>query len=256
MAPDARVVVMTPVKDARPHLDRYFELLSALTYPAPLLSLALLESDSSDGTFDDLQRRLVALRARYRRVDVWKRDFGFALPPDAHRWAPPMQIPRRTVLAKSRNHLLSRGLDDEDWVLWLDVDVDDYPPDIVEQLLATRRDIVQPHCVRRYGGPTFDHNAWREHGRVHLEDLRGGPDLVRLDAVGGTMLLVNADRHRDGLVFPPFLYGRRSRYARDPNPFGADEPGEIETEGLGLMAKDMGLECWGLPHVEIRHALA
>jgi hypothetical protein len=29
--------------------------------------------------------------------------------------------------------------------------------------------------------------------------------------------------------------------------------GEIETEGLAIMAKDMGIECWGLPDLEIRH---
>jgi hypothetical protein len=30
--------------------------------------------------------------------------------------------------------------------------------------------------------------------------------------------------------------------------------GEVETEGLGIMAHAMGHQCWGLPHVEIRHA--
>ncbi|HQT44291.1 MAG TPA: hypothetical protein PLD79_09835 [Halothiobacillus sp.] len=30
--------------------------------------------------------------------------------------------------------------------------------------------------------------------------------------------------------------------------------GEIETEGLAIMPKDMGAECWGLPDVEIIHA--
>jgi len=33
-----------------------------------------------------------------------------------------------------------------------------------------------------------------------------------------------------------------------------DRVGEIETEGLGIMAKDMGVECWGLPDLEIGHA--
>ena len=44
-----------------------------------------------------------------------------------------------------------------------------------------------------------------------------------------------------------------------PKKYLADRPpplpevGEIETEGLGIMAADMGLECWGLPLLEIRH---
>jgi hypothetical protein len=27
--------------------------------------------------------------------------------------------------------------------------------------------------------------------------------------------------------------------------------GEIETEGLGVLASDMGYECWGMPNLEI-----
>jgi peptide chain release factor subunit 1 len=33
-----------------------------------------------------------------------------------------------------------------------------------------------------------------------------------------------------------------------------DIVGGIETEGLAMMAKDMGVECWGLPDLEILHA--
>ena len=68
------------------------------------------------------------------------------------------------------------------------------------------------------------------------------------------MLLVRADLHRDGLVFPPFFYGNRSPWVRDPHPLRGDNVGEIETEGLAIMAKDMGTECWGLPDLEIVHA--
>jgi peptide chain release factor subunit 1 len=82
--------------------------------------------------------------------------------------------------------------------------------------------------------------------------LRGGPDLVRLDAVGGTVLLVRADVHRDGLVFPSFPYGAGNPAVRRPGPLGLH--GELETEGLGIMAMDMGYQCWGLPNLEVLHA--
>ena len=59
--------------------------------------------------------------------------------------------------------------------------------------------------------------------------------------------------HREGLIFPPYLYGRESRYSRNPSPFAGEGVGEVETEGLGLMAKDMGVECWGMPNLEILH---
>jgi hypothetical protein len=51
------------------------------------------------------------------------------------------------------------------------------------------------------------------------------------------MLLVRADLHRDGLVFPSYSHRLY-----------------IETEGLAMMAADMGHRCWALPQVRIVHA--
>jgi glycosyltransferase involved in cell wall biosynthesis len=252
------VLIATPVKDAAAHLDAYFDVLATLSYPRAATSLAFLESDSTDGTYEALLARLPQLAKVYRRVRAWKRDFGFRIPEGMHRWSGPWQISRQRVLARSRNYLLSKALTDEEWVLWIDADVTAFPPDVIERLLAAGKEIVHPHCVRSDTGTTFDHNAWRDRGRLHMDDLRHEGDLVRLDAVGGTMLLVKADVHREGLVFPPFLYGQRSPFVRDPHPLGdggvlEGAVGEIETEGLGLMAKDMGYECWGMPNLETVH---
>lgn len=154
-------------------------------------------------------------------------------------------------------------------MLWLDVDVIAYPTDIIEKLLAPGKDIVHPNCVTHDGGKCYDLNAWRDHGKLNMNDLRKEGDLVKLDAVGGTMLLIRADLHREGLVFPPFPYGRKNHLARKTNQFypvkrgnrlrfwfdraRGKYSGELETEGLGIMAHDMGYECWGMPNLEIRH---
>jgi hypothetical protein len=285
-----RILILTPVKDAEDYLDGYFESLGRLTYPHRLISIAFLESDSVDDTYGRLLGRLPELEKGFRSAAAWKRDFGYRVPEGTPRWAGYLQRERRSVLAKSRNHLLFRALRDEDWVLWLDVDVIEYPQDIVERLLETGRDIVQPNCVREYGGESFDLNAWRDRGRLHLHDLRGEGDLVRLDSVGGTMLLVRADVHREGLVFPSFPYrsplARRRLFPHLRQAVGAllaggagkasklggslrnmrrgdllrlaevRSGGELETEGLALMAHDMGYECWGMPNLEVRHAPA
>ncbi len=241
-----RILLLTPLKDAADCIDGYCRRIEALTYPHDRISLGFLESDSVDGTWAEISSRMERVRREFRRAELWKRDFGYRLPVGVHRGAPPIQAERRAVLAKSRNHLLLRTLDDEDWVLWLDVDVVEYPRDILERLLETGKEIVVPHCVLDYGGPTHDTNAWRDRGRIHLQDLRGEAELVELDAVGGTVLLIRADLHRDGLIFPPFPYGRE-------NPAAREGRGEIETEGLGLMARDMGHRCWGMPNLEVRH---
>jgi GT2 family glycosyltransferase len=242
-------LILTPVKDATDYLAGYCERLSRLTYPHDLVSVAFLESDSTDNTYGRLQARMPSLRSEFRRAGLWKRDFGYRIREGLHRATDGIQVERRSVLARSRNHLLSHALDDEDWVLWLDVDVIDYPADVIERLLAAGKDIVQPNCVLEFGGRTFDTNGWQEQGRLHLDDLRGTEELVQLDAVGGAMLLVRADLHRDGLVFPTFLYGQESPRIR----WNRVQVGEIETEGLGIMAYDMGYTCWGMPNLEIRH---
>lgn len=248
----ATVLVLTPVKTASRFLDGYFAGLESLTYPRHLLSLGILEGDSLDDTAIQIEQRLTRCAADFNRVTYVHKDFNFQIPASMPRYMDIFQPQRRAILAKARNTLLFRALGDEDWVLWLDVDVEEYPADIIERLLAVGRDIVHPNCVTDYGGPSFDRNAWSDGGRLHMSDMRG-QGLVRLESVGGTMLLVRADRHREGLVFPPFFYGARSRWIRDPHPLTGAASGEIETEGLAMMAKDMGIECWGLPDLEILH---
>ncbi|MBL1098006.1 glycosyltransferase [Streptomyces coffeae] len=250
------VLVLTPVKDAAAFLPGHLENLRALDYPREALSVGLLEGDSQDGTWELLRDALPALRAEFRRVTLVRRHFGLRL--SGPRWEPAVQRRRRSVLARARNHLLSRALADEPWVLWLDADVTGCPPDLVQRLLGAGEDIVVPHCVTEPGGPTFDLNTFvlrpgadaldwsgwlrdgilqppRGYGRMYLDELRGR-ERVRVDSVGGAGLLVRADLHRDGLVFPAVPYRHL-----------------IETEGLAAMARDMGMDCWGLPALEVVH---
>lgn len=257
------ILILTPVKDATACLASYLAGIGRLDYPPGLLSLALLESDSRDHTFERFSEALARLDKPLDSARIWKRDFGFQIPPGKHRWDPSIQKQRRSVLARGRNYLLSRALGEQDWVLWLDVDIIEYPPDLLQRLLATGKDIVQPHCVKEFGGPTFDRNAWRDHGRLCMDQLRGEGELVELHAVGGTALLVRADIHREGLIFPTFFFGGSEPRARRDNRchsardflrgWRGDYRGEIETEGLGIMAHAMGYRCYGMPHFEIRH---
>lgn len=249
-----KILILTPVKDAADLAQTYAENLARLTYPHDCISLGILESDSSDGTEAAFRMVVHGAARRFRRAGFWKRNFGFSLPEGAPRWQREVQPERRAVLARSRNHLLFHALDDEEWVLWMDADVVEYPADLIQRLLSYGKRILQPNCVLEYGGRSFDRNAWRDHGQLHLDALRKEGEIVRLDAVGGTMLLVDADLHRDGLVFPSFFYGDRNPLARQTKAdIETAHFGEIETEGLGIMAADMGVECFGLPHLEIKH---
>ena len=252
-SPPRSVLVLTPVKDAARHAAGYTERILSLEYPRDQLSVGVLVSDSTDGTEEAFARELLRLEQVGITTTLVRRDFGFRIPEGLPRWDQSVQLARRTILARSRNHLLFAALRDHDWVLWLDVDVVEFPADILTTLFAVGADIVQPDCTRQPGGPSFDRNAWTDLGQWHLDDYRGqGP--IELHAVGGTMLLIRADRHRDGLVWPSWRHGIVNERARtDPNSLGRSEPGEVESEGLGMLAHDMGIGCIGLPDVEIIH---
>jgi hypothetical protein len=249
--PTPSVVILTPLKDVADQAGDYFRRLLALSYPRENISVGLLESDSSDDTHQAFQKQCERAAPHFRRVQLWKKDFNYQIPKDVPRWHPNIQSERRAILARSRNHLLFLALADADWALWLDADVIEFPPDIIERLISYGKDIVHPNCVKEYGGPSYDLNAWCDRGKSHLHDFRDGPELVELEAVGGTMLLVRADLHRDGLIFPPFYYGADHPFARDKK--SGEPKGEIETEGFGFLAADMNLKCWGAPRLEIRH---
>jgi len=254
-AAPGEIVILTPVKDARRWLPRYFELVSRLDGGKAALAIAFLEGDSRDGTWEALQATLPSLEGRFSRIETWRRHDGLEIL--GPRWAPPAQLARRAAIARARNRLLSAALGEAEWALWLDADVMDYPADLLLQLLAAGKDIIVPHCVGP-DGHTFDLNTFlfapdaggqddpqhlldglyqppRGHRRLYLEDV-ADQDLVRVDSVGGTALLVRADLHRAGLNFPTYSHG-----------------GYIETEGLAMMARDMGHACWALPKLRITH---
>lgn len=245
------VLVLTPVKNARAYLEIYMVLLEKLDWPRDRLAIGVLEGDSTDGSYEALLSMLPRLERRAGRVTLHKKDYRFHMPPALPRWTPQWQLARRQILARVRNQLLFRALRDEDYVLWVDIDLADYPADVLHQLIDTGYDIVTPNCVVAPGGNSFDLNAWADQGQVTL-DHRRGQGAVRLQSVGGTMLLVRADLHRDGLIFPPFRYGNESSNARSQHPLWGR--GEIETEGLAIMALDMGVQPWGLPDLEIVHS--
>ncbi|HAI70378.1 MAG TPA: hypothetical protein DCM38_13200 [Gammaproteobacteria bacterium] len=252
-----KILILTPVKDAEHFLPSYFNRLRKLSYPHDCLSVAFLESDSVDNTHAQIQDKLPELQSEFAKAGLFKLDFNYHS--DLPRWEPSQQFKRRSILAKSRNHLLSQALESEQWVLWIDADVTSWPDDVIEQLLDAQKDIVVPHCVTE-SGKTFDLNTFKlkqgaekwdwspyildgilqppvGYGRLYLSELRHH-ERIQVDAVGGTMLLIRANLHREGLIFPPYSYKHF-----------------IETEGLAVMAKDMGYSCWGLPNLEIVHPL-
>lgn len=172
------VVILCPMRNAIEHIWHFFHLVDSLSYPRHLVHLAVLVSDSHDGTYaralelaDERQYGPKFAGNRYARISVFEKDFAPADDDEhadggsyaghnvgAERHAYDAQVARRVRLAKSRSWLVSAALAPEvDWALWLDVDVVDLEPGLVQRLVRFAEgededaregaDVVVPNCV-------------------------------------------------------------------------------------------------------------
>ena len=165
------------------------------------------------------------------------------------------------------------------WVLWLDSDIVESPASLIQDLASHNKPIVVPNCFQRYFNKEkdamdtrpYDFNSWLDSETAQLMAKKMGKDDIlmegyaematyrslmaylvdlddagtnrgremELDGVGGTALLVKAEVHRDGAMFPPFAFYNL-----------------IETEGFAKMAARLGWKSWGLPNyfVSASHA--
>ncbi|KAG5297564.1 N-glycosyl-transferase [Histoplasma ohiense] len=272
-----RVLIVTPLRDSAAYLPKYFDLVTELTYPHHLIDLAFLVSDTTDDTLAilaaELERIQKAEKIAFRSASVIQKDFGLDLSMEVHtKHGFEAQAPRRKIIAKARNFLLSSALKpDHSWVYWRDVDIVDSPKRIIEDFVAHDKDILVPNIwFHRYENGRdiegrFDYNSWKESdkglklaasldkdtilvegykefdtGREYLAkmgDWRNNKDEeVELDGVGGVNILVKADVHRAGINFPCYAFENQA-----------------ETEGFAKMAKRAGYQVVGLPNYVVWH---
>lgn len=254
-----RLAILIPVRDAVSDIEPFLKAIDRLDVPAAAIKLVFCEGDSVDGTWEKLKEIEAKKKRNYRDIVILRRPVLTRF--ERHNRADrDIQRARRGGLAKVRNYMIDHGLNaDDDWALWIDVDVWKFPTDIWQKLREAAAPIVVPNCVVSPGGPSFDTNSfvscWEVDqrlyrrflcdglfqppadfaGRLSLSSLRHS-ERVNLDAVGGTMLLVDARLHRGGLRFPDRPYN-----------------GLIETEAFGALARDLGIPPVGLPRLEVLH---
>jgi mannan polymerase complexes MNN9 subunit len=185
------------------------------------------------------------------------------------------QKARRESMSRARNSLLFTTLGPgTSWVLWLDGDIIETPASLIQDMAAHDKPVIVPNCYQRYYNEDkkqmdirpYDYNSWRDSSTAQALADKMGPDeillegyaematyrslmaymadkgddrnqkkVIPLDGVGGTALLVKAEVHRDGAMFPPFPFYHL-----------------VETEGFAKMARRLGYECFGLPNYFVR----
>jgi mannan polymerase complexes MNN9 subunit len=272
-----RLLILTPMMN---FYEGYWENLVKLKYPHELISLGFILPKTNEGNAATvaLQEAVAKTQAgpvddRFASVTILRQDFDPPLQSqdEKERHKIENQKARREAMGRARNSLLFTTLGPStSWVLWLDADIVETPPTLIEDLTRHNKPVIVPNCYQRYLNSEtnemsvrpYDYNSWME-SDVALELASNmGPDeillegyaelatyrsllawmaaeegeefdpnrVVELDGVGGTALLVKADVHRDGAMFPAFPFYHM-----------------VETEGFAKMAKRLGYTCWGLP---------
>lgn len=146
-----RVLILTPLRDAAPYLEQYFNLLIDLTYPHNLIDLGFLVGDSKDDTLAVLAMELDRIQSRpdkvpFNSVTIVEKDFDVTLSQSVEeRHGFKAQGPRRKAMGRARNYLLSAALkSDHSWVHWRDVDIVESPKDMIQDFTDHDRDVIVP----------------------------------------------------------------------------------------------------------------
>lgn len=260
------IAILTPVRNSEGALHKYRSQVSSLTYPHELLSVYFGEDGSTDNTFKESNRTAIILKNQHNFTEakaIRLNISGGFQGPQHRRHEEWQQKTRRAHMAIARNLLMRYALqqNEYDYILWIDCDIEEFPPDLVQQMLFAKSDVVAVSCLMQspFYKVKYDRNSWKETNvslqvqnklepealvlegyrktlRVYLPDLKAEGRIVSLDGVGGCALMVKADCFRSGLQFPEVVYKHH-----------------IETEGLAKMAHDMGYTVVGLPFVEVFH---
>ncbi|MCJ1410283.1 Golgi mannosyltransferase complex subunit [Ptychographa xylographoides] len=281
MANQETILILTPL--AR-FYQEYWDNLIALTFPHELIALGFITPKTKEGNAATvaLQNAVTQTQSgpqakRFASVTIMRQDFDPPLTSQDEKERHKMenQRARRSALSQARNSLLFTTMGPSTaWILWLDSDVVETPPTLLQDLAGHNKPIIVANCMQRFtnekGGKDirpYDYNSWQDSQiaqdlaqkmgpddillegydematyrtlMAHLADPSPSRDQSRelqLDGVGGTALLVKAEVHRDGAMFPPFAFYHL-----------------METEGFAKMAKRLGWTSWGLPNYFVYH---
>lgn len=177
-------------------------------------------------------------------------------------------------MALARNELLFSTIGPHtSWILWLDADIIETPPSLIQDMTAHNKPVLAANVYQKYMNEEtkkiaerpYDFNNWADSEKAlqmaagmaddevlfegyaelptyrtlmaHMYDASGSQAAeMSLDGVGGGCTLVKAEVHRDGAMFPSFPFYHL-----------------IETEGFAKMARRLEYEIFGLPNYLVYH---
>uniref|UniRef100_A0A8H7NA51 Uncharacterized protein n=1 Tax=Bionectria ochroleuca TaxID=29856 RepID=A0A8H7NA51_BIOOC len=253
--------------------QEYWDNLLKLSYPHGLITLGFILPKSKEGNAATalLQQQIQKTQKqgpekdRFKSIIILRQDFEPSLQSqdESERHKMANQKARREDMSKARNSLLFTTLGPAtSWVLWLDSDIVETPPSLIQDLAGYSKPVIVANCFQKYydaetksmAERPYDFNSWQDSDVAQKLGASMGPDdillegyaematyrllmaymatnpsekdtVVPLDGVGGTALLVRADVHRDGAMFPlsPFIISLRLKVLlRWPSDWGGN----------------------------------
>ncbi|KAI6250107.1 Mannan polymerase complexes subunit MNN9 [Erysiphe necator] len=274
------ILILTPI--AR-FYQEYWDNLLRLSYPRDLITLGFIIPKNREGNIAmaALQEQIKktqnseSVKDKFKSIIIERENFDTTLIPQSKSEHQSIESRKaqRAALSRARNTILFTTLNPAiSWVLWLDADITETPPSLIQDLASHNKPIVAPNCFQRYHEPDTNRlverphnlNNWQETEMSRRLGEKIGPDVllesyteitthrtfmaymatengdpkfqVLLDGVGANVLLVKAEVHRDGAIFPPFVFYHL-----------------IEAEGFAKMAMRLGWHAIGLPNYKVYH---
>lgn len=191
------VLILTPL--AR-FYQEYWENLEALDYPHDLISLGFIIPKGKEGNAAtaQLQDRIQKTQAptnknRFASITILRQDnepSDLFSQSEGERHAMQVQKERRSMMSRARNSLLFTTLGPTtSWVLWLDSDIVETPPSLIQDMAAHNVPIIVPNCFQRYynderkemGVRPYDFNSWQDSPTAQSLAEKMGPDEILLE---------------------------------------------------------------------------
>lgn len=190
------VLILTPL--AR-FYQEYWDNLLALSYPHDLISLGFIIPKGREGNAAtaQLQERIAKTQAsgnskRFASITILRQDEEPVLQSqsESERHAMAAQKERRAAMSRARNALLFTTLGPtSSWVLWLDSDIVETPPSLIQDMASYDKPIIVPNCFQRYYNKDkdgmdvrpYDFNSWVDSPTAQNLASKMGPDEILLE---------------------------------------------------------------------------
>ncbi len=183
-----RILIGIKAKNCAEYLDNLVVQLCNLTYPHNLITIAIVENDSEDDTWEKLKDIHPVLKSNGFKVYLEKIDFNYKLKPE-HRHLPEVQLKRLEIIGEIAQHIIDTYMDGNDYLWWCDGDYVYFPPSMFEHLIGFDVDIVIPVCTLPDGSP-YEIASEKDGLKLfQLQKLYPDTDLIEIDLASGSTLV-------------------------------------------------------------------